>query len=241
MIDWDYDKNGFPALTKHNVDLVQFIIKNDSNYRVATDPTNSKSSAYTFEDYKKSGSYPKSRDDFKEICKRIDKENVTHLSVNKGIEITAGALCKMTGLNAGLYRGDASIVDVISKFVPGRINLSFASKFCAFYSLGIYGKDNYSIFDRVLKDALPYYAWAYCGVKRFTKSKNSNLSNKNVSKSGYAGYRELIDDILKKATSITGYSIRRRDFDLIVWYYFKGDKGRLKKTKGHLGVAGSRI
>lgn len=239
MIDWDYDKNGFPALTKHNVDLAQFIIKTDSNYRVAIDPTNPKSSAYIFENYKKRGSCPKSRDDFQEICKRIDKENATHLSVKNGIKITADALYKMAGLDDGLKRGDASIVDVISKFVPGRNNLSFASKFCAFYSLGIYGKDNYSIFDRVLKDALPYYAWAYCGVKRFTKSKNSNLSNKYVSKSEYADYRQLIDDILKKATSITGYSMRRRDFDLIVWYYFKGDKGRLKKTQGHLGVAGS--
>ena len=158
MIDWDYDNNGFPALTKHNVDLVQFIIKTDSNYRVAIDPTNSKSSAYIFEDYKKRKSYPKSRDEFQEICKRIDKENATHLSVKKGIETTANALYKMAELDADLRRGDASIVDVISKFVPGRNNLSFASKFCAFYSLGIYGKDNYSIFDRVLKDALPYYA-----------------------------------------------------------------------------------
>lgn len=241
MIDWDYDKNGFPALTEHNVDLTQFIINNDSNYRVAVDPTNSKSSAYIFENYKKCGSYPKSKDEFQEICKRIDKENATHLSVRNGIEKTADALNKRAGLNDDLYRGDASIVDDISKFVPGRNNLSFASKFCAFYSLGIYGKDNYSIFDRVLKDALPYYAWVYCGVEWFTKSKNSKLSNKNVSKLGYAVYRQLIDDILKKATSITGYSMRRRDFDLIVWYYFKGDKGRLDQTKVHLGVAGSRL
>lgn len=64
--------------------------------------------------------------------------------------------------------GDASLVDEIAKALyksdgGGPYTFSFASKFCTFVSNALYDNDKYSIYDKVLNNVLPYYAWAYLG------------------------------------------------------------------------------
>ena len=96
-----------------------------------------------------------------------------------------------------------------------RENRSFASKFChyaCFYLFeGEEQQDNYSIYDNILRKAIPLYLDYYELGKR-------NLDD-------YSEYLKAIDDILKKANT----DISRNGFDHLVWYYFKGRQYYLDK------------
>ena len=89
----------------------------------------------------------------------------------------------------------------------GRYNLSFASKFChysCFYLFpGRKEQDNYSIYDSVLRKAIPQYA-EYYGLKI------RDLSD-------YCEYQRTIDEIIKKSNS----KISRNGFDHLLWYCYK--------------------
>jgi hypothetical protein len=96
-----------------------------------------------------------------------------------------------------------------TKTPRGRNNPSFASKFChyaCFYLFeGMPEQDNYSIYDKVLKDALPKY------INHYLKTENINLDD-------YPIYYNTIGEIIKES----GSGISRNGFDHLLWYYFKG-------------------
>lgn len=51
----------------------------------------------------------------------------------------------------------------------------------------------------------------------------------------YKHYRQLIDVIINRNKELTGYLISRRDFDHLLWYYFKGDRDiKSKENNGYL-------
>ena len=55
---------------------------------------------------------------------------------------------------------------------------------------------------------IPHYA-QYYGIK-------------NAKKFSYIEYCELIDEIRKKSSEMTGETISRNGFDHLLWYYYKG-------------------
>lgn len=98
-----------------------------------------------------------------------------------------------------------------TKTPRGRNNPSFASKFCHYACFYLFdGKpeqDNYSIYDNIVKQAIPKYLNYY----KMNNSIKINLDD-------YRIYYKTIDEIIKKSKS----GISRNGFDHLLWYYFKG-------------------
>lgn len=227
MYSFDVDKNGFPALTEKNVELINFLIDNDSNYRYDADPQNADS---TYNMIKKIGE-THNVDMIEKIITKIDLQNSTHQASegsaggNRGRSITAEYISNIEDLYERLRNEDAELVNEIAKAIPTRYTFSFASKYCTYMSRYLFDADGYSIYDLILCNILPYYAWVYLG-ENHKSNKNSKVASEYGTKDNgdYQGYRDLIDRIRMKSKELTGYSIRRVDFDHLLWYYFKGDR-----------------
>ena len=101
VLKFETIENDFPKLTEKNVKLIDFIIKNDSNYRSDNDENNVSSTLNLVKQYK----IEPSRDNLKKVIKAIDKQNSTHLSVsgnkigdNQGIEKTVDYIFDIIGV-----------------------------------------------------------------------------------------------------------------------------------------------
>ena len=109
-----------------------------------------------------------------------------------------------------------------------RRHLSFASKFCHYTCFHIFkdqkARDNFSIYDKFVLEALPYYLKYY---KENGKIDNEIVLKKENGNSHYkfSDFQKVVDEIIKASDS----KISRNGFDHLLWYYFKGD--RLKKEK----------
>ena len=150
----------------------------------------------------------------------IDRDNSTHLNAD-GVgrdEITA-RICDIPVEKLLNYLKDPhgtkyELLDIIAKktgaTIKPRENKSFASKFChyaCFYLFeGMDEQDNYSIYDSILKNALPLYI-DYYGID----IKKQELKD-------YAVYSETIEKIINAA----GNQISKNGFDHLLWYYYKG-------------------
>jgi hypothetical protein len=117
-------------------------------------------------------------DNLYRVIVSIDKINSTHLSSegnsskseksvekrNKGRAKVAQAIRNYGGeqLREALKKGDTGIIDVIADpSVGGKHNFSFATKFCSYVSIYALRMDNYCIYDEILQQVLPYYAYMY--------------------------------------------------------------------------------
>ena len=95
----------------------------------------------------------------------------------------------------------------------GRKNLSFASKFChyaAFYMFNEEEQDNYSIWDNVLRKAVPLYLHHY------------HLDNNYDLNHSYPDYQNAIRDIINEAAQDPTQRVSRNGFDHLLWYYHRG-------------------
>ena len=259
--EFDTDKNGFPALTENNVKRINFLIKNDSNYTLLDDRYED-SISKTINSHRFATQY----DEIFDIVKVIDQQNSTHLSVTgikgkegKGRDLMSLCICDLitkSGFYDSLRASNPEIVNYIAKnAIETRNTFSFASKFCTYMARALFKgekeEDNYSIFDSVMCDALPYYAWVYLRDDRYIKRKCSAIPEMFAAKGNgkYKEYRNLIDEIRAAArdnvlwdtasetNSILSemwdkrprkHHISRKDFDHLLWYYFKGSS----KKKG---------
>lgn len=233
---FDVDQNGILGITQKNIDFIEALIKNDSNYRLSFDPTYIGSSAYFL-----SQGVPTSYNDILKTVTLIDQENSTHLAVsgmqagsNQGRVLTAQCISKIQNLQQRLAQGDPTLVNEIAGAVSSRNNFSFASKFCAYTSIYSLNADNYSIYDNVIKNILPYYAYYYLSNSpqywRRVKGKNarniSTIEEVFRKRSDYKGYQDLIGEILLEVEA-KGITITRKQFDNLLWYYFKGINNRI--------------
>ncbi len=235
--EFDLDCNGFPALTEKNFLFVKALIDNDSNYRAPDDLS---------KNYKKllKSNFPKTYEQILSVVTLIDKYDSTHLSsegrnfktYNKGREITAKKIEDLTvnsNLEQKLLNGRTEPIHIIANAVNeshlkvlgvegGKYNISFASKYCAYVSKYALKKDNYCIYDRVLGEILPYYAKMYCNedIKKVTIKNQSD----------YNDYKMRIDEIICSAAEKTGYKASYKQFDDLLWYYFKGERSRIRKA-----------
>ncbi len=240
---FDLDGNGMPAVSRKNIALVNALALFDPGYRASVDVNNEKSSARLIrEAYENDPDFLSENDTVLEIVKRIDKENSTHLSVSgggkggetqaaQGRDLTAKKICCLPNLLCRLRQGDTELVKEIAGAVDGRNNFSFATKFCAFVSRALFEgeeADRYCIYDKVVSDVLPYYAYIYLGETKYKKRKTSAIEDLFKEEKDYAGYKGLIDRIREAAKEKTAVSITRRDFDLLLWFWFRRDENRVK-------------
>lgn len=231
-------------LTLDNVAKVEAMIRNDSSYIKSFDknagPTENKNGKevysgstaywmtklkYCIEGKESSFTY---KDIIPKVVRSIDRENSTHLNSDGiGIKEISDRIINDIGKNNlidFLKNGDLEVFNVIrektnpnnngDKKYKGRINTSFASKFCHFACFFLFEedelRDKYSIYDNVIVSVLRYY------IEKYEVEYKGNLEN-------YSVYREVIDSIRKKAASTTNTTpISRNGFDHLLWYYHKG-------------------
>lgn len=173
------------------------------------------------------------------VIEKIDKENGTHLMADcekdENGTIKKSARDFMKDKIIACYKNETllkylkepdfskkNLIDILSAPTEingkGRSHLSFASKFCHYSCYHLFSgeeeQDNYSIYDRFVREALPFYLEKY-------EIKNIKITDKST----YKEYQQAIDAILDKADE----KISRNGFDHLVWYYFKG--GRLQAEK----------
>ena len=231
----DYDletgyHNGkeFVKLTPKNVAKVEAMIRTDSKYSKAALKDNQEASPFWILEMKKyleDNNY-KGKLSFEKVVENvvryIDKENTTHLNadtVGRGEMKKRIVHCK-DKLIEYLKKPNGTelkLIHILSERTDAskkaRCNLSFARKFCHYACLymfkGLPEQANFSIYDRIVKKALPIYCEFY-GLKKLSQMKLSN----------YDAYRETVDQIIHAF----GGKISRNGFDHLVWYFFKGHR-----------------
>lgn|SRR5574344_867663 len=139
----------------------------------------------------------------------IDITNSTHLSQHKSrismVEL-AEVISSIPDVDARIAAGDPEVVNEIARS-NDNINLfSFASKYCCYHNRNLYGRDDYSILDTVLKEYLPRY------FDDVTKNQIQKWQD------GYQ-YKSYNDYITKKLDEL-GITVenRKRKFDHYIWY-----------------------
>lgn len=161
--------------------------------------------------------YPKNTDPLIVAAKvaLIDTTNSTNLARYK----SKISLCEVADIIVGikdfdkrLAKGDIELVEEIAKKTKKDhdINLfSFASKYCCYHNVHVYNRDDYSIFDNVVKEHLKDYNTEKRTVSAYKVDKwRENMNYKEFNE--YIG--NLLDD-----NKIT-ISTRRRAFDHFLWY-----------------------
>lgn len=139
----------------------------------------------------------------------IDITNSTHLSQHKSkismVEL-ANIIAAIPNIDARIEAGDPEVVNEIARS-NGRINLfSFASKYCCYHNRNLYGRDDYSILDTVLKEYLPRY------FDDITKGQIQKWQNDF----DYKSYNDYITRKLDEFYITVEH--RKRKFDHFVWY-----------------------
>lgn len=136
----------------------------------------------------------------------IDFTNSTNLRQNKINLYTLAKIITNIDFDARVAKGDVSLVsDIISK-CPVKL-YSFASKYCCYHNTFLYNRDDYSIYDSVVKKHLSEYATEKLPASKWRKNFN------------YETFNQYIGDLLDEygITAATEPQ-RRRLFDHYVWY-----------------------
>ena len=176
------------------------------------------------------------------LVSAIDSENSTHLNAHKqgykGIEgriEIAERISEITRKNFLYYLSNPidsnfKLYEIIAKETNAkRKNPSFASKFCHYSCLYLFDenderRDNYSIYDGILREVIPYYADRYGVI--LSKEYKDAIKNNDINV--YPLYWNIVGNIIEEAAKTTGNKISRNGFDHILWYYHKGRMYKLK-------------
>lgn len=139
----------------------------------------------------------------------IDITNSTHLSQHKSkismVEL-ANIIAAIPYIDERISDGDPEVVNEIARS-NGKINLfSFASKYCCYHNRNLYGRDDYSILDTVLKEYLPRY---FDDITKGQIQKWQDSFN-------YKAYNDYITKKLDECGITVNH--RKRKFDHFVWY-----------------------
>ena len=150
----------------------------------------------------------------------IDVTNSTHLSQYKSIVSLydiANRILNIGDFDDRLRQGDPELVPCIANFA--NINLfSFASKYCTYHSVEVYGQDHYSIYDGVVKNVLPHYVK---GLSAFQVERWRQQMN-------YKAFNDCLGRLLDE--NHIDIKLRRRKLDHFLWYqnreWYKAKKGK---------------
>ena len=128
--------------------------------------------------------------------------HINKISLSEFVEL----ILNIRDIDVRLAQGDPELVCQIAR-CNGKVNFfSFASKYCTYHNVDVYERDDYSIFDSVVKDALPYY------IPKLTKATVNDWRETY----NYAAFNDCIGKILDQNNIHIPY--RRRKFDHFLWY-----------------------
>lgn len=139
----------------------------------------------------------------------IDFTNSTNLHFSTNL-YTLAEIITSIDFDAKVAEGDVSLVSkIIEKIIQEcHVKLySFVSKYCCYHNTFLYNRDDYSIYDSVVKNHLPEYATEKLPASKWRKNFN------------YKTFNQYIGDLLDEygITAATEPQ-RRRLFDHYVWY-----------------------
>lgn len=238
-LQFDYDGGGVLLITEENYLRLKMAVDLNDRYSVGNADNEKTAQYYIKNDYLKGGHLVNDIGVIKEVCKRIDKENSTHLSVvdnrkreisnktNNGIDIMAERIAKVKNLEQRLEGGDSSLVQELGEKVGERHAVSFASKFCTEVSLTAFGNTKFAKFDSVMRDVLPIYAKYYRNEEYWKKTPRNNYVS-TFSADNYAEYLEVVTKVVD-ATKDSFPDVDIDKLDLMLWYYYKGKPNALNK------------
>jgi hypothetical protein len=139
----------------------------------------------------------------------IDVTNSTHLSQYKStlsLYDLAKVVLEIPNFDKRLANGDPELVNIIARNI-GAINMfSFASKYCTYHNVEVYRRDDYSIFDGIVKNTLPHY------IQGLTVNK---IDKWRVN-FDYKSFNECVGKLLDEKKIHIPF--RRRKFDHFLWY-----------------------
>lgn len=249
-----FDNTQFIRLTRENIDLVSFACKTvDSHYRNIFDPHNVQSFVGLIKQYKADNgdAWVNDRNLVESVCKAIDKEDRTHLSVSgivaspvkgsanpnaQGINLMVDYIMKHQAILDKIKRGEPSVVNDMAESVKGptkkQVNqtfskFSFASKFCTYVARYYWNSDDaYAIYDDVVQSILPYYIYKYVDkdtAKLYMHGKKSSVNDFQKT-NDYEGYNKLITCTIEGAKAKEQCKMTKEEFDLLIWYYYRREK-----------------
>lgn len=217
----DVDSKGFILLTENNADVVEKLIALDPKYgKSITKSEFLKTLAATptgkIEDFPQA--------DLEKIIWGIKKDNSIRGVTLKDCGAIAGFIkvppSGGKGFTDRLCHGDLSLVEDIVSCLPKK-EISWASKICKYFEswykkLPSSAPNCYSIYDNVVKTALPYYLLKH-KVISFASFSVLTLSYPKTSYVGYDGYIvALIKELAKE-----GIKLSKCQIDHVIWYFWK--------------------
>ena len=139
----------------------------------------------------------------------IDVTNSTHLSQYKSrlsLYDLAKVILEIPNFDDRLAKGDPELVNIIARNI-GAVNMfSFASKYCTYHNVEVCGRDDYSIFDGIVKNTLPHYIQGLTTNKIDTWRRSFD----------YEAFNECVGKLLDENNIHIPF--RRRKLDHFLWY-----------------------
>lgn len=139
----------------------------------------------------------------------IDVTYSTHLSQYKSrlsLYDLAKVILEIPNFDDRLAKGDPELVNIIARNI-GAVNMfSFASKYCTYHNVEVYGRDDYSIFDGIVKNTLPHYIQGLTTNKIDTWRRSFD----------YEAFNECVGKLLDENNIYIPF--RRRKLDHFLWY-----------------------
>ena len=142
----------------------------------------------------------------------IDMTNSTHLGQHRNhvtlLELVQ-LICGIKDFDLRVQQGDPELVKILARSNGKRNLFSFASKYCTYHNVDVYGKDDYSIYDNVVADNLFRY------VPGLSKTATAQW-RQNVD---YIAFLNCIEKLLDDNEIFIDF--RRRKFDHFLWYTYR--------------------
>ncbi len=139
----------------------------------------------------------------------IDVTNSTHLSQYKSrlsLYDLAKVILEIPNFDDRLAKGDPQLINIIARNI-GAVNMfSFASKYCTYHNVEVCGRDDYSIFDGIVKNTLPHYIQGLTTNKIDTWRRSFD----------YEAFNECVGKLLDENNIHIPFG--RRKLDHFLWY-----------------------
>ena len=139
----------------------------------------------------------------------IDVTNSTHLSQYKSrlsLYDLSKVILEIPNFDDRLAKGDPQLINIIARNI-GAVNMfSFASKYCTYHNVEVCGRDDYSIFDGIVKNTLPHYIQGLTTNKIDTWRRSFD----------YEAFNECVGKLLDENNIHIPF--RRRKLDHFLWY-----------------------
>ncbi|MBX3193536.1 MAG: hypothetical protein KF727_00360 [Microbacteriaceae bacterium] len=138
----------------------------------------------------------------------VDSTNATNLRMSSAFSYVhwANGIARLD-FDRRVQTFDQELVQAVAG-IAGARHLSFASKYVTYHNFHAYGRDDYVVFDSVVRKFLPRYLSEY-GIKRTQKELLE-----------YLPYREAIDQLVSAARLDVPHP--RRYLDHFIWWNHRG-------------------